>query len=219
MLLSIKETRFSGVPPDTLPTLEALATSWWGSVPAENAFKELSGRSTLSSCGKLGRQSRWHALANCGLMEDHDRPLPTVSPQAIRAAARTIPEGIYDYSASPGFTFSLGADTLDAFTNESLAPALSPFNFDCASYKTENLVTFGAGDPERLRKVWLSVLAIPGCVLFNGVRGLADSAVWVMESTNDGVGGWRVLPKRRGDIRWFEPCLDVDLVGGLMCQV
>ena len=103
VLLSIKETRFSGVPPDTLPTLEALATSWWGSVPAENAFKELSGRSTLSSCGKLGRQSRWHALANCGLMEDHDRPLPTVSPPSNPGSCKDDSRGHIRLQRKPRF--------------------------------------------------------------------------------------------------------------------
>jgi hypothetical protein len=188
LLVSAHEMDFKGLPTDVEEDLEQASRTWGGSVPCEYAHRQVGIAASANANGSISRQTKWHRILAGPLLPENEIALPVVQPPEIMKATKTV-LAKSTYEAEPK-SFSLGEEKYD----EILEYAGKMPNL--GSYLGIGLATDGLvaekGEMSNVKKHWLSMLAMPGLMLYRHDEGAA-SAKYVLRSSQKGI---YVLPVR-----------------------
>lgn len=205
ILVSACECGFNFLPDDILAQVREAATSIGSSKIAEDSFNICRAQTEGVRNGTQSARAAWHAVVASPLLENHEMaPIkPSTKDQVESAAA--LPTSVFSAAAHEA-EFTLGAKQKDEFFDGQDYPMLSATRFLSVGIGARLLLT--SPSAALLPQAFLSLLAIPGTVLWNTLD--PDMAGIVLHSTEFGALVWRGRSFGIGSYRFFR--LDSDKV-------
>ena len=150
----------------------------------EDAIKTVRGFDETATNGRCARRLRWHNLQQGTLLQDRDRPQPSLVPAVLdQARANTLPNAMFE---AERHEFSLGMEALLDMASPSW-PSLAPLTFNLAPTRTQALLQ--APNPASVEKSWRSLLAEAGSGLF---RDDVIGGLLVLRVSYCGLWAWNV---------------------------
>lgn len=131
----------------------------------EDLFKIIKKRQSLSDANFCSRRGRWDSAVRSGLIQRYDRVDLEVTAEAKDISPKSLPAMTYECKAVS--RFSLGEEMLD--TMQASNPSWSSPSPEAYKLRAEAWAAalHVSGDTSKLRMCWLSLLAMPGRLLYH----------------------------------------------------
>jgi hypothetical protein len=131
----------------------------------EDLFKACRKRQSLSDAGFCSRRGRWDIAIRSSLIREYDRKPLNISPQAKDVAGKSLGAAMFENKAAS--KFSMGADVLDSLHEDPASwPSPSPMSYKVRVTAWSCMQHF-QGDVAKVQLSWLSLLAMPGYMLYH----------------------------------------------------
>ena len=117
LLTGMGEAEFRVVPDDIQTDINDMVAGYNSSVIAENGFRKLDEFAQTHRTRVQSRITRWQRLSVCGILEDHDRIQPPITPEARAQASSSISASTFQASKNSA-AFTLGEEALGMLENK-----------------------------------------------------------------------------------------------------
>jgi hypothetical protein len=134
----------------------------------EDAFKVARKRQSLVETGIASRRSTWDTLVSSTLIQSYDAKNLVITQEAKSCAPKLLDKSYFECTA--GSMYSMGEAVLDEMKQEPTPyPSPSPASYKLRGDAWQCAIQMN-GDPRLLRMSWISLLAMPGYLLYHRVE-------------------------------------------------
>eukprot|EP00928_Gymnodinium_smaydae_P037540 TRINITY_DN26039_c0_g1_i2.p1 TRINITY_DN26039_c0_g1~~TRINITY_DN26039_c0_g1_i2.p1 ORF type:complete len:778 (-),score=94.37 TRINITY_DN26039_c0_g1_i2:74-2407(-) len=183
VFVALEEADFESVPPDVMDEIAKVFACQASSCGCEFQFQKYASDTSNTTNLQMGRCGRWYRSLISGVLEDIDRPsiVPTVE---AKEAARDLKLDNNMFVASRVECTLDDAMLEDLLAKDPNGDGLELFRM--IGIYTDSLVQ-SRPNLSKLSNTWLSLLAIPGCILWHSEWPKTESVKYVMGATTVGV--------------------------------